>query len=142
MQGGNGYGGPPGYGPPPGAYGSPPGGGYDPPPGGGYGAPPGYAPNPYGPPAGGYGFGPPPPPPAMMYQQPAKCTRATYILLGIFLGGLGVHNFVAGRVGSGIAQLLLVLFGAWLIVPVFAVWIWVIIELIVVTHDGNGVKMA
>lgn len=112
---GNGY----GYGPPPSGYGPPPG---------------------YGPP--GYG----PPPQVVVYQQaqmlPPKCSRTSYVLLGLFLGGLGIHNFVAGRTGSGIIQLLLTLFTGWLIIPIFIVWFWVLIEVIVVTPDGNGVRMS
>lgn len=65
--------------------------------------------------------------------------RIHYILLGLFLGGLGVHNFWAGRSGVGIAQLLITLLGCWLIVPTIIVTIWVLIELCTVTTDGKGV---
>ncbi len=65
--------------------------------------------------------------------------RLTYILLGIFLGGLGVHNFYAGYTGRAVTQLILTLFFFWLIIPIVVVSIWVIIELIVVTRDANGV---
>ena len=64
--------------------------------------------------------------------------RIVYVLLGLFLGGLGVHNFYAGYLGRGIAQLILTLFFFWLIVPLFVVSIWVIIELIVVKKDAQG----
>lgn len=66
-------------------------------------------------------------------------SRLVYVLLALFLGGLGVHNFYAGRTGAAIGQLLLTLFLSWLIVPLFVVGIWVLIEMIVVTKDGNGV---
>lgn len=66
-------------------------------------------------------------------------SRVTYILLGLFFGGLGVHNFYAGRGGVGAAQLLITLFLGWLVFPVFIVWVWVIIELFAVTKSGNGV---
>jgi TM2 domain-containing membrane protein YozV/DNA-directed RNA polymerase subunit RPC12/RpoP len=72
--------------------------------------------------------------------QPA-CSRAVYILLGLFLGAFGVHNFAAGRTGPAVAQLLVTIFLFWLIVPVIVIWIWVIIELCSVTRDGRGVRM-
>jgi TM2 domain-containing membrane protein YozV len=68
----------------------------------------------------------------------APKSRISYILLGIFFGGLGVHNFYAGRVGAGIGQLLITLLLGWLVVPLFIVGIWVLIELIAVTRDGMG----
>ena len=66
-------------------------------------------------------------------------SRVAYILLGLFLGGLGIHNFYAGRVGAGVGQLLISLLLGWLVFPLFIVWLWVIIELFAVTTDGNGV---
>lgn len=72
----------------------------------------------------------------------SKCSRATYIVLGLFLGGLGIHNFVAGRVGSGVAQLLITLFTGWLLVPLVFIGVWVLIEIIAVDTDGNGVRMS
>lgn len=47
-----------------------------------------------------------------------------FILLGFFLGALGIHNFYAGYSGRGIAQLLTVLLLGWLIVPIFFIWVW------------------
>jgi TM2 domain-containing membrane protein YozV len=68
-------------------------------------------------------------------------TRATYILLGIFLGGLGIHNFYAGRTAAGVIQLLIILFTGWMIIPIPFVWLWVILELLLVTRDGWGNKL-
>ena len=64
--------------------------------------------------------------------------RITYILLGIFLGGLGIHNFYAGYSGRGISQLLISLLIGWLVLPLVAVWIWVIIEVCTVDKDADG----
>ena len=72
----------------------------------------------------------------------APKSRLTYILLGLFLGGLGIHNFYAGRSGSGIVQLLITLFLSWLIFPIFIVGLWVLIEICVVKADGKGVPFA
>lgn len=66
-------------------------------------------------------------------------TRIAYILLGIFLGGLGIHNFYAGYTGRGVAQLLITLLSCgWL---VFIVWIWNLIEVCTVTTDASGTQM-
>jgi TM2 domain-containing membrane protein YozV len=87
---------------------------------------------------------PPPLPPAPSTtvagappMAPAK-SRVAYVLLGLFLGGLGIHNFYAGYNGRAVAQLLITLLLGWLIVPLFVVWIWALIEIIAVTHDARG----
>jgi TM2 domain-containing membrane protein YozV len=89
-------------------------------------------------------------PPVQVYQQPlvvqpvfmnpAK-SRVAYILLGLFLGGLGVHNFYAGYGGKGATQLLLNLFLFWTIVVPIGIGIWVLIEVCTVDHDAFGNRM-
>ena len=68
-----------------------------------------------------------------------KKSRGLYIVLGLFLGGLGIHNFYAGYNGKGIAQLLIFLFG-WLVlfIPNLIVLIWVLIEICTVKEDAAG----
>lgn len=65
-------------------------------------------------------------------------SRTAYILLGLFLGGLGIHNFYAGYIGKGIAQLLVTLFLWWLFFPVIAVIIWSVLEAILITKSADG----
>jgi TM2 domain-containing membrane protein YozV len=65
-------------------------------------------------------------------------SRMAYILLGLFLGGFGIHNFYAGRIGCAVTQLLITCFLFWLIVPIFIVWVWVLIEICTVRIDGKG----
>jgi len=98
---------PPGYGPPP-----PPGYG---PPSPGYGQPPPQygSPPPYGPPPQ-YGYDPPPGqqpygayPPG--YYDPNAKSKLTAGLLGILLGGFGVHRFYLGYTSIGIVQILVTL---------------------------------
>lgn len=76
----------------------------------------------------------------MIIMRPAK-SRAAFILLGLFLGGFGIHNFYAGYAGKGVAQLLITLLAGWLIVPLLIVGIWVLVEIIAVDTDVTGVKM-
>ncbi|MBR2313493.1 MAG: TM2 domain-containing protein [Akkermansia sp.] len=64
-------------------------------------------------------------------------SRLAYILLAIFLGTLGVHNFFAGYTGRGVTQLLLTLISFGFLAPV--VWVWAIVEICTVTKDAQGV---
>jgi len=80
--------------------------------------------------------------PQVQQQSQSACldgkSRISYILLGIFLGCLGIHNFYAGYTGRAVAQLLITVFGCWLILPWFAVWIWCIVEVCTVRQDAKG----
>jgi TM2 domain-containing membrane protein YozV len=75
-------------------------------------------------------------------------SRLAYILLGLFLGSWGVHNFYAGRTGPAVAQLMIHVISIPLIcvwVGAFTLWIpiiWSIVDIIVVDRDGNNVPMA
>ncbi len=75
--------------------------------------------------------------PIPVYLAPPK-SRTAFVLLGLFLGGLGIHNFYAGYVGRGIAQLLITLLLFWTVVTVVAVWIWVLLEVALVTRTPDG----
>lgn len=44
-------------------------------------------------------------------QEISPKSRLAALLLGIFLGRFGVHNFYLGRIGRGIAQLIMFLLG-------------------------------
>ncbi len=90
-------------------------------------------------------------PPAYVQQQPQTAlyaqpvppnykppkSRLAFILLGIFLGGLGIHNFYAGYTGKGLAQLLISVLTCGL--GSIVVWVWVIIELCTVDKDSENV---
>lgn len=69
-------------------------------------------------------------------DQAAK-SRLAYILLGLFVGSIGIHNFYAGYTGRGIAQLCLTLLSFGFLGFVSA--IWALIEIIVVKQDANGI---
>ncbi len=72
--------------------------------------------------------------PQVMVVRTEKSVGLAYVLL-IFLGQLGLHRFYTGRVGTGIAQLLLAVVGyatmAFIVgfVPLGILWCWLFIDL-------------
>ena len=64
--------------------------------------------------------------------------RLVYILLGIFLGCWGVHNFYAGYKKKAVIQLLCTFPGAFLVVPVLILGIWILVDIVTVTKDAEG----
>ena len=69
-------------------------------------------------------------------------SRVAYILLGIFLGEFGIHNFYAGYTNKAVAQLLITVFTGWLILPLVGVWIWVLIEICTIKQDADGIQFS
>ncbi len=76
--------------------------------------------------------------PVMMVSSKS---RVAYILLGLFLGGLGVHNFYAGYGGRGAVQLILNLLLFWTIIVPIGITIWIIVEVCTVDRDAYGNRM-
>lgn len=89
------------------------------------------------------GAGLPTPPSAVpSYPMPVQGNqnakdRVAYILLAVFIGHLGIHNFFAGYTSRGVIQLVITIVTCGL--GGIATWIWAIIEAITVTKDANGV---
>jgi len=54
-----------------------------------------------------------------------------YLLFAWFLGVFGAHRFYAGKIGSGIAMLLMTTIGFMLIIPVIITAIWALVDIIV-----------
>lgn len=105
--------------------------------------PPSAAPGFGAPPQIAYVQGPPPAPVSDRREGTSDKSRTVYVLLGILLGGLGIHNFYAGHHVRGAAQLLLtVVLGWWLIIPLIFVGIWVLVEVFTVTEDGQGRRLS
>ena len=85
--------------------------------------------------------------------QPSKTTdgispksRLTALLLGIFVGSFGAHNFYLGKTSRGVAQAVissvgLILFG----VPTFGMFVWSCVEWIFIAtgkgKDSQGLKV-
>ncbi len=65
-------------------------------------------------------------------------SRLAYILLAIFFGGLGVHNFYAGYILTGLIQLFL----CCTVVGAIVVLFWLVCDILFTTKDGHGIKFA
>lgn len=72
------------------------------------------------------------------FGEKSDKTRVAYVLLALFLGCLGIHNFYAGYPTKAVIQLLISLLVGWMIFPLFVVGLWCLIEAITVTKDGKG----
>ena len=70
------------------------------------------------------------------WAQPKN--RTTFIVLGIFLGALGIHNFYAGYTGRAIGQLCLSVLTLFSLAIIS--WIWAIVEICVVDKDSSGIQ--
>lgn len=75
-----------------------------------------------------------------LYGLPSK-SRGIYVLLGLFLGFLGVHDFYAGRIRWGVSHLLYTILFGWLIFPQLLLALVILVELCVVDRDGAGYPM-
>ncbi len=75
--------------------------------------------------------------PAGPGSNPNAKDRVAYVLLAIFLGNLGIHNFFAGYTNRAIIQLVVTLVTCG--IGGIPMWIWAVIEAITVTKDAQGV---
>ena len=64
--------------------------------------------------------------------------RTAYILLAVFFGYFGIHNFYAGHTNRAVLQLILTIFTAGF--GGALIWVWAVIEAITVTKDAQGVN--
>jgi TM2 domain-containing membrane protein YozV len=84
--------------------------------------------------------------PGAAYVQPVAIaghppkSRTTYIVLGIFLGAFGAHNFYAGYTGRAVGQLCLSVLTLFYLA--IASWIWAVVEICVVDKDSAGIKFS
>jgi TM2 domain-containing membrane protein YozV len=83
-------------------------------------------------------------PAAYAYTAPVYASthksRTSYIVLGIFLGALGIHNFYAGYTGRAVGQLCLTVLTLGYLGIVS--WIWAIIEICTVEKDSTGLRFS
>ena len=83
--------------------------------------------------------------------QSSKHSKTSLALFAIFLGGLGIHRFLVGKTGSGIAMILIPILGLILPIPgsffiaIFAVATWALVDFIMILtgsftdKDGNKI---
>jgi TM2 domain-containing membrane protein YozV len=76
---------------------------------------------------------------------PAVKSKVAAGVLGILLGGLGVHRFYLGYTGIGVLQLLMTVLFSWITcgMTAIAAWIWGLVEGIMIltgsiNHDAAG----
>jgi TM2 domain-containing membrane protein YozV len=67
-------------------------------------------------------------------------SRTSYIVLGIFLGAFGIHNFYAGYTGRAVGQLCLTVLTLGYLGIVS--WIWAIVEICTVEKDSTGLRFS
>jgi len=94
-----------------------------------------------GSPTGSSSYLPQPPPPTAPHgyaRAGFTKSRVAYVLLGLFLGFFGIHNFYAGYTSKGVTQLLITLLIGWTLVPLLFLTIWVLLEICTVTKDVSG----
>lgn len=75
---------------------------------------------------------------AQYYPIAQPKTRVIFVLLGIFLGVFGVHNFYAGYAKKGAIQLCVTLLSCFYGAVIS--WIWAIIEICTVNKDAEGTQ--
>jgi len=63
--------------------------------------------------------------------------RLVFILLGVFLGSFGIHNFYSGYIARGILKLLITVLTFGLLFWVS--WLWAVVEICTVRIDSRGV---
>ena len=81
------------------------------------------------------GYAPAPAGPIHGYE-PRK-SRVVFVLLAVFLGAFGGHNFYAGYVKKAVIQLCITLFSCF--TGSFISWIWAIVEACMVNRDDDGI---
>jgi len=64
--------------------------------------------------------------------------RTAYVLLAVFLGAYGVHNFYAGDKKAGLIKLLVSLLTCF--IGALPMWIWAIVDAVNVKQDAQGVQ--
>ncbi|MEI6248704.1 MAG: TM2 domain-containing protein [Verrucomicrobiota bacterium] len=78
-----------------------------------------------------------PPPVTTPNSTAAPKSRTAYILLAVFLGAYGIHNFYAGDKKAGLIKVLVSLLTCF--IGAIPMWIWAIVDAINVKKDVNGV---
>ncbi len=73
----------------------------------------------------------------MPHTEYSNKTRIAYLLLGIFLGAWGIHDFYAGYTQRGIIKVIIAVLGCCLWGGTVS-WIWAIVDVCTIREDVNG----
>lgn len=84
------------------------------------------------------GYGVPVPPASNGYIFRKK--RVVFVLLAVFLGAVGAHNFYAGYTKKAAIQLCITILTC--SIGGIVSWIWAVVEACTVDHDDDGVEFA
>jgi TM2 domain-containing membrane protein YozV len=69
--------------------------------------------------------------------------RTAYVILGLFLGVLGIHNFYSGHWPFGVIKLVILVVLGWLFgIGFFINAVWSLYEICTVTKDAKGLKFS
>ena len=71
----------------------------------------------------------------------ASKSRGLYVILGLFLGCLDIHNFYAGYFRKGATQLIITLLLGWIVIGFIITAIWALLDILVFDIDAAGNKM-
>jgi hypothetical protein len=77
--------------------------------------------------------------PSYTYGDIRPKSRVTFVLLAVFLGSFGVHNFYTGYTKKAAIQLCLSILTCFWATPI--TWIWAIVEACTITADDDGVPL-
>lgn len=77
--------------------------------------------------------------PVAGYGLPPK-SRTSFVVLGIFLGAFGAHNFYAGYTGKAVAQLCLTILSFFYLAVIS--WVWAVIEICSIDKHSAGVSFS
>lgn len=69
-----------------------------------------------------------------------QVSRVLYVILALFLGTFGIHNFIAGYNAKGWVQVLVTIGSFGFLAPL--IFIWNVIEIITVKEDSDGVPFS
>jgi TM2 domain-containing membrane protein YozV len=67
-------------------------------------------------------------------------SRTAFIVLGIFLGPFGAHNFYAGYTGKAVGQLCLTVLSLFYLSIIS--WIWAVVEVCIINKDSTGIEFS
>lgn len=81
------------------------------------------------------------------YQNPVMSrppkSKTAYILLGVFFGALGIHDFYAGFQYRGLIKLLASLASIFFFgITGFIMWVWAIVDICTTEVDANGIPFS